>query len=128
MNISRPDSSSLPLQRRSTAICIRSYYSTCIKPPLNPSKRGKNRSKRRNRNQTMDQTTMERRGNQPAYPGVTGKRSSKTTAKHCPVFPRLRLTSTKQIRHPASTVDIAAIICWNVLQRRPLRELNWPLQ
>jgi hypothetical protein len=46
---------------------MRSYYSTCIKPPPNPSKRGKNAKERRKINQTADQTTVGRRGNQPAY-------------------------------------------------------------
>jgi hypothetical protein len=107
---------------------MRSHYSTYIKPPLNPSKRGKNRSERRKRNQTVDETTMEKRGIQLTYPRVTRKGSSKTTVKHWPVFTRPKLTSTKQIRHPAGTVDVTAIICWNVLQRRHLRGLNWPPQ
>jgi hypothetical protein len=62
---------------------------------------------------------------QPTHPKVTEKRSSKTTVKHWLVFLRLRLTNTKQIRYPAGAVDEAAIIRWNVLQRRPLRERNW---
>jgi hypothetical protein len=65
----------------STGICMRSHYSTYIKPPLNPSKRGKRGSEIRKRKQTTDQTNMERR-NQPTYPRVTGKRSSKTTMKY----------------------------------------------
>jgi hypothetical protein len=89
---------------------MRSHCPICIKPPLNPSKRGKNASERRKRNQTVDQTNMGKRGNQPIHPRVTRKRSSRTTMKHWPVFPRLRSTSTKWIKHPASTVDIAAII------------------
>jgi hypothetical protein len=64
----------------------------------------------RKRNQTVDQTNVGKRGNQPAYPRVTGKRSSRTTVKHWPVFPRLRSTSTKWIKHPAGAVDVAAII------------------
>jgi hypothetical protein len=102
------------------------YDSTYIKPPPNPSRRGKSGSMMRKRNQT-DQTNVERR-NQPAHPRVTEKRSSKITVKHWLVFPRLRLTNTKRIRHPASAVDIPAITCWNALQRGPLRALNWPLQ
>jgi hypothetical protein len=124
MNISRLDSASLQLQRKSTGICIRRHYSTCIKPPLNPSRGGKNGSKRRKRNQTADQTTMGKRGIQPIHPRVTGKRSSKITVKHWLVFPRLRLTNTKQMRYPASAVDITAFIRWNVLFRRPLRGPN----
>jgi hypothetical protein len=61
---------------------MRSHYSTYIKPHLNPSKRGKNRSEMRKRNKTTDYTTMERGGNQPTYLGVTRKRSSKTTMKY----------------------------------------------
>jgi hypothetical protein len=64
----------------------------------------------RKRNQTVDQTNMGKRGNQPIHPRVTGKRSSRTTAKHWLVFPRMRSTSTKRIKHPAGTVDIAATI------------------
>jgi hypothetical protein len=60
-NISRPDSSNSQLQRKSIGTCMRSYYSTYIKPPLNPSKRS--RSEMRRENQTIDQTTMEKRGN-----------------------------------------------------------------
>jgi hypothetical protein len=94
---------------------MRSHYSTYIKPPLNPSKTGKNGNEMRKRNQTIDQITMGKRGIQPTHPRVTGKRRSKTTPKYWLVFPRLRSTSTKQIRYPAGAVDVAAIICWNVL-------------
>jgi hypothetical protein len=87
---------------------MRNHYSTCIKPPLNPSRRGKSRSEMRKRNQT-DQINMERR-NQPAHPRATGKGSSRTTVKHWLVFPRLRSTSIKQIKHPAGAVDVAATI------------------
>jgi hypothetical protein len=102
---------------------MRSHYSTCIKPHLNPSRRGKSGSEMRKRNQT-DLINVERRS-QPVHLRATVKRSSKTTVKYWPVFLRLRLTNTKRIRHPAGAVDEAAIICWNVLQRRPLREHNW---
>jgi hypothetical protein len=81
MNFSRPDLSSLPLQRRNIGICMRNHYSTYIKPPPNPSKRGKNGSKITKRNQTMDLTNVGERGNQYTYLGVTRKRSSQTTMK-----------------------------------------------
>jgi hypothetical protein len=87
---------------------MRNYYSTCIKPPPNPSKNEKSGSEMRKRNQTVDQTNVGKRGNQPAHPRATGKRSSRTTAKYWPVLPRLRSTSTKQIKHPAGAVDVAA--------------------
>jgi hypothetical protein len=103
---------------------MRSHCSTYIKPPPNPSKRGKNGGKRRRRNQTADQTTIGKMVNQPAHPRMTGKRSSKTTMKHWWEFPRLRSTSIKQIRHSAGAVDVTAIIRWNSLQRRYLTELN----
>jgi hypothetical protein len=89
---------------------MRSHYSTCIKPPPNPSNRGKSRSEMRKRRQIMDQTNAEKR-NQPIHPRVTGKGGSKTTVKYWLVFPKLRLTSTKQIRYLAATIDIVAIIC-----------------
>jgi hypothetical protein len=90
---------------------MRSHYTTYIKPPLNPSKKEKSRSEMRIENQAIDQTNRERRGNGPIYSRVTGRRSSKTTARYWSVFPKLRLTSTKSIRHPAGTVDITATIC-----------------
>jgi hypothetical protein len=87
---------------------MRSHYSTCTKPPPNPSRRRKSRSKRRKRNKT-DQTNMERR-NQPTPLGATRKRSSRITARPWLVFPRLRSISTKQIRYPAGAVDAIVII------------------
>jgi hypothetical protein len=108
MNILRLDLSSLLLQRKNIGTCMRSHYSACIRPPPNPSRRGKNGSEMRKRNKT-DQTNGEGR-NQPAYPRAIRKRSSKTTVKYWPVSPRLRLTNTKQIRYSASPVNIAAII------------------
>jgi hypothetical protein len=88
--------------------CMRSYCSTYIKPPPNLGKRGKHGNEMRKRNQTIDQTNVGKRGNQLTHPRVTEKRSSRITAKYWLVFPRLRSTSTKQIKHPASTVDVAA--------------------
>jgi hypothetical protein len=82
MNISRPDSLSSQLQRNNIGTCMRSHYSTCIKPPPNPSKREKCESEIRERHQTAGQTTKGRRGNQPAHPEVIGKRSSKTTERY----------------------------------------------
>jgi hypothetical protein len=110
INILRPDSSGLQLQRNNTETCMRSHYSTCIKRPLNPNKRRKNGSKMRRRNQTVDQTNVGKRGNQPTHPRVTRRRSSRTTAKPWLVFPKLRLISTKQIRYPAGAVDATATI------------------
>jgi hypothetical protein len=110
MNILRPDSSGLQPQRNNTETCMRSYCSTCIKPPANLSKKGKSGSKMRKRNQPMDQTNMGKRGNQPTHPRVTGRKSSRTTMKPWLVFPKLRSISTRQIRHPASAVDAAATI------------------
>jgi hypothetical protein len=108
MNILRLDLSGSQLQKNSTRICMRSHYSICTKPHLNPSQRRKSGSERRKRNQT-NQTNVERR-NKPTHPRATGKRSSRTTAKPWQVFPKLRSISTKQIRHPADTVDITATI------------------
>jgi hypothetical protein len=87
---------------------MRSHYSICTKPHLNPNRRRKSESERRKRNQT-DQTNMGRRS-QPTYPGVIRKRNSRITAKPWPVFHKLRSISTKQTRHPASTVDAIATI------------------
>jgi hypothetical protein len=77
MNILRLDLLSSQLQRNSIGIYMRNYYSIYIKPPLNPSKKEKSGSEMRRRNQTI-----ERRRNKPTYPGVTGKRNFKTTAKY----------------------------------------------
>jgi hypothetical protein len=66
----------------SIGTCMRNHYSIYIRPPLNPSKKGKSRSEIRKRNQTADQTTMERRRNKPAHLGVTRKRSSKITIRY----------------------------------------------
>jgi hypothetical protein len=85
---------------------MRSHYSTCIKPPLNPNQRRKNGSKRRKRNQT-DQTNIEKR-NPPTHLEVTRKESSRITARPWWVSPRLKSTSTRWIKHPAGTVAIIA--------------------
>jgi hypothetical protein len=87
---------------------MRSHYSTCIKPPPNPSKRGKNGSEMMTKNQT-DQINGERR-NQPTHLGATRKRSSKITVKPWLVFPRLRSISTRPIRYPIDAVDVIATI------------------
>jgi hypothetical protein len=108
--ILRPDLSSSQPPRNSIETCTRSYYLACIKPPLNPSKKGKNGSEIRRRNQTVDQTNVEKRGNQPTHPRVTRRKSSRITVKPWLVFPKLRSISTRQIRHPASTVDTTATI------------------
>jgi hypothetical protein len=108
MNFSKPDSSSSQPQKNSTRTCMRSHYSTCTKPHPNPNRRRKSGSERRKRNPT-DQTNMEGR-NPPTYLGATRKRSSRITVRPWPVSPRLRLTSTKQIKHPAGTVDVIATI------------------
>jgi hypothetical protein len=88
---------------------MRSLYSTCTRLPPNPSKKGKSRSEMKKRKQPADQTNMERR-NQPIHLGVTRRRSSRTTMMYWLVFPRLRSTSTKQIRHPGGAVDGTATI------------------
>jgi hypothetical protein len=79
MNFSKPDSSGLQLQKNSTKTCMRSYYSACIKPHLNPDQRRKSGSERRKRNPT-DQTNVGRRS-QPTPPGVIRKRSSRITVR-----------------------------------------------
>jgi hypothetical protein len=94
-NILRLDSSGSQLQRKSTGTYMRSHYSLCIKPPLNPSKRGKNGSEMRRRNPTVDQTNMGKRGNQPIHPRVTGRKGSRITAKPWLVFPKVRSISTR---------------------------------
>jgi hypothetical protein len=85
---------------------MRSHSSACIRPPPNPNRRRKSESKRRNQ---TDQTNVERRS-QPTQLGVTGKRSSRITERYWLAFPRLRSTSTKQTKHPASAVDGIATI------------------
>jgi hypothetical protein len=106
---------------------MRSHYLAYIKPPLNPSKKEKSRSEIRIGNWAIDQINVERRWNQPICPRATRKRSSRITTKLWLVSPRLRLISTRQIKHPAGTVDTIATISWTVLQKRLLRELNWQL-
>jgi hypothetical protein len=60
MNVSKPGLSSSQLPKNSTRICMRSHYSTCIKPPLNPNWRRTSGSERRKRNHT-NQTNVEKK-------------------------------------------------------------------
>jgi hypothetical protein len=127
MRHGRPSLSSLELQMKSMKVCTRNPYFESTKL-INLDKI------RRRRGITMIKRAFAtpKQGakikNKPTLPRVLRNRSFRITEMPYLVYPKMRLTSIRQIRPHDGDVEGTVIICSNALQRRPLRELNWPPQ
>jgi hypothetical protein len=60
-----------------------------------------------------------------ALPRVTSRGNFRITEMLYPVYPKMKLTSTRQTRPRAGDVEGIVTICLNVLQRRHQRAQNW---
>jgi hypothetical protein len=64
-------------------------------------------------------------GNILILPGATRKGNSRTTKMLSPVYPKMKLTSTRQIRPRVGDVEGIVTTYLNVSRRRHQRVWNW---
>jgi hypothetical protein len=80
---------------------------------------------------TKETTTAPKQGGKKriesilALPEMTRKGNSRIITILYLVYPKMRLTSTKQIRHYIGDMEGIVTICLNVSQRKQQRVWNW---